>query len=87
MAVGRFPEDDEREILSGVVFMVRTAMNSGGNEDFLIGALAAFQYSALSRGVSWPKMLGEAMRELRGCSSQIELLLSKEKALTNPSLL
>lgn len=61
----KFSEDLEAIITAGIVAQVRTARSGGTfNQDFLLGALSAYEHEALAANLDWESI----------CASAVEIL-------------
>jgi len=59
-----FIDEVGARLLAGVVLAVRCAQETGGNIDFLRGALTLAEHQALICGLDWASMLANAREAL-----------------------
>ena len=66
-----FRQDLHAHILAGVLLLIRGALAQGGSAQFIAGALAMAQHSALSVGIDWSDLLDSARAQLNTSGCQL----------------
>jgi len=61
----------EAHILAGIVFAVRFSQSQGAHVQFISGALAMAEHSALAAEIDWPDLIGKAKRALGSSTAHL----------------